>query len=828
MKTFVPTNYQIEFDIDLENSKFYGKEKITVNVRQSTDVIKLNSDDLVINDCKVFAKEQSLKPVFTTDEKNEELVLKLPKKVSGKVELTISFRGDLKDQLVGLYRSQYQTPVGKKYLVTTQFEPTDARKAFPCWDNPGDKATFDISVIFDRTLSTISNTEILEEKELPRNKKQVRFALTPVMSTYLVYLGVGEFEFLEDKLGSVQLRIATTPGKMKQGKLAMEFLKKFLRFYENYFGIKYPLKKLDMIALPDFASGAMENWGAITFRETALLYDPEKSTAATKQRIAEVVSHELAHQWFGNLVTMKWWNDLWLNESFATFMGNKTVAHFYPEWDMENQFLNSYEEGLELDSLKSSHPIEVEVKTPSEINEIFDEISYEKGGSILKMLENFLGEDYFRNGLRNYLRMHRYANADTDDFWSSFEKASKKPVKKMMNGWIKQTGYPLIEAKAKDSKLILTQKRFLLQRKSDDSSWLVPISIKVDGRTIKHLLSKKEESMKFNFSNWFKLNYGQNGFFRVRYEDENLQKLKDLVSKKKLDVKDRRGIHNDLAALSMAGHVSLKDYFDFLDAYEDEEDYIVESDILGKLYYIFLLTSDEKSWNKVTDHNKKFLAPLFKKVGWEPRKNEKHTVKFLRSSTILNLGRYGDEEVLGKSIKKFDQFLKKPDSLSPDLRGAVYGCVAWNGNKKVYETILNLYLKEENQEEKRRFLVALCGFKEKELLNRTLEFALTPEVRAQEIFIPPMAVSINPFGKNLVWPWIKNNWTQIKGKTGEAKNMLSRIVENVSTSTQKDLDKEIKAFFDQNPTPEIQRSLDQTFEKMSINSKFLESIRKIF
>jgi aminopeptidase N len=829
MKTAIPVNYKIEFDIDMESSKFYGKEKILAKVK-STETLTLNSCELAINECKVTSKGENLKPALILDEKKEEMVLKLPKKVSGEIEVSISFRGDLKDKLVGLYRSQYRTQAGEnKYLVTTQFEATDARRAFPCFDNPEDKATFDISVTFDRTLSAISNTEIIEEAELPRNKKLVKFAQTPLMSTYLVYLGVGEFEYMEDKTGNVSLRVATTPGKKRYGKLAMEYVKKFLRYYENYFGIKYPLKKLDLIAIPDFAAGAMENWGAITFREVALLYDPEKSSSSTKQRIAEVISHELAHMWFGDLVTMRWWNDLWLNESFATFMATKVVAHFYPEWDMWSQFVSdTYEAGLELDSLKSSHPIEVEVENPDEIAEIFDEISYNKGGSILRMLEDFLGEEVFRTGLVNYLKAHKYANATTEDLWSALEHASKKPVKKMMGGWIGQAGYPLIEADAADSKIKLSQKRFLIEGKPDNVQWMVPMDINVNGKVTKHFMRKKEETIDTNQLDWFKLNYGQTGFYRVKYPKENLEKLKGQIKAGKLGNLDRWGIQNDMAELSISGERSLKEYLDLIQAYGEEDDYIVARDISDKLYYIYLLTSDEKFWNKIKDFNKNFLNPLFKKVGWEEKKNEKHTTKMLRSSTIVKLARLGEKDILAKSEKKFKDYLKKPDSLNPDIRGAVYSSVAWNGNKSTYETMKNLYLKESSQEEKRRFLVSMCGFKDKELLNQALAFALSPEVRSQDVFVVPYAVSSNPYGKNLVWPWIKNNWELLKVRSGGAKNMLGRYVEATSSSTQEGLEKEIKIFFEQHPTAEIKRSLEQTFEKMRINSKFLKSIRKVF
>jgi tricorn protease interacting factor F2/3 len=830
MEYVKPINYDISFDIDLEKFKFYGKEKIQIEISKPVKSLTLNSKSLAIRSCSLSSKGKIIKPSFVCDDKKEELVLKMPEDVSGEAELLIYFEGELKDELVGLYRSKYEVDGKEKYLATTHFEATDARRAFPCWDNPSCKATFDISIKLDSRLTAISNTPAIEEKEIGGNKKLFRFERTPKMSTYLVYISAGEFEFLEDKLGGIKLRVYTTPGKKIQGEFALDCMKKFLNFYENYFGIKYPLGKLDLIALPDFAAGAMENWGAITFRETALLYDPKKSSVTTKQYIAEVISHELVHMWFGDLVTMKWWDDLWLNESFATFISYKAVAKFYPEWEMWSQFLHDKTaSALQLDSFKSSHPVQVEVHTPSEISSIFDRISYEKGASILRMLECFLGEDKFKLGLRNYLLSYSYGNATTTDFWNAFEKASKKPVRKMMDGWIKQVGYPLVEADLKNSKLHLSQKRFLLEKgaKPGNSLWMIPISLKLEKKVVKHVLEERDDVLEVGKTKWFKLNFDQSGFYRTKHPKEDLDRLKELVAKNKFSSPDRWGIQNDLFALVVSGENPLNEYLDFIEAYLNENDYLLVKDIVDKLYYVYLLTSDEKFWQKIKKYNKEFLINFFKEIGWEPKKNERDAGKILRSVIIINLARLDDKKILKKSEDKFREFLDSPESLHPDIRGAVYSSVAWKGGKKNYDKMLELYLKEKSQEERRRFLIAMCGFKDKGLSNKALDLALSKEVRPQDIFLPPMGVSSNPYGRNLVWKWVKENWKEIKSKSGAAKNILNTIVESAEYSSDKDTEDDMTGFFKKNPTPEIKMALVQTLESIRINRKFLESTRKI-
>ena len=764
------------------------------------------------------------------DEKNESLILTAKNKIKGVTSIEIEFEGVINSQLRGLYKSQYKYKNKTYYLATTQFEPADARRVFPCFDYPSAKATFDISILTEKNLEAISNMPIIK-RSTQNNKTLYKFATTPIMSTYLLYLAVGQFNYIEDNLDNTKIRIVTTKGKKHQAKLALKLTKQFLYYYQKYFKIPYPLPKLDMLAIPDFEAGAMENWGAITFRETAILFDEKSSSLATKYRIAEVIAHELAHQWFGNLVTMKWWDDLWLNESFATFMATKAVNALYPKWDFWDQYINyAFSQAMSLDSLKSSHPIHVKVDKPEEIGQIFDGISYEKGGSILRMLEHFLTPKKFRRGLQIYLKKHEYNNTTTDDLWSALEKASNQPVKEIMHSWINQTGYPIIETRHTNSILKLIQKRFLLEdQKKQNQKWLIPLSIKTKGKTVFKLMKNTSEQIKIQETQWFKINENAAGFYRIKYELSYLPVLKQLIRTKQIKSIDRWQIHNDLFSLCLSNQISLNNYLEFLKSYENESDYLVLSDIVNTLNFIYIISANEKFWNKIIDNNKNCLQRIFSKIGWEEKKDEKSTIPLLRSSTILSLGKHYDKEILKEAEAKFNNFLKNPNSLNSNLRTTIYSLIAWQGNNKTYNLIKNLYKKAPTHEEKIRFLVALCNFRDKNLLEKTLDFSLLDEVKLQDIPIPISYIAQNPFGKNLVWPWLKSNWNKLLRKTGKTStHLLKRIIESLSTIAGKRQYDDISSFFKTHPPIGIEMSLSQTLEKIRIKTHFLENIRNEF
>ncbi len=827
----IPVNYALEFEPVFKNFTFNGKEIITVNCKERVNSITLHCAELKIKSCHVRYNGISEKAITKTDVKKEELTIIIKNKIKGNAFVEIEFTGELNDRLLGFYRSQYKQNGKTKYLATSQFEAADARRAFPCWDEPKAKATFDISIIAENKFTAISNMPIASKKKI-KNKTLYKFAKTPVMSTYLVYLGVGEFEYLTGKIGKIQVRVITTKGNKSKGKYSLELGKKLLLSYEKYFGIKYPLPKLDLIAIPDFASGAMENWGAITFRETILLYDPKTSSTRTKQYIAEVISHEIAHQWFGNLVTMKWWNDLWLNESFATFMATKFVDKFYPEWDLWNQFVeDAMNAAMGLDSLKNTHPIDVKVNSTSEIREIFDAISYDKGGCVLRMLEHYVGETNFQKGLKRYLADFKYKNAEGQDLWDAIGKISKMPVRAMVLTWLKQPGFPVVEIEKQDSTLHLKQRRYMLEsdKKSNNGLWSIPLSIGLKDESFQKLFTKKSMSVKLpKNSIGFVANFGRKGFYRVKYDEGTLLDLKMLVDQKQIPAIDRWAIQNDLFSLCISGDETVRNYLDFSDAYYDEDSYLASVNVAYNLSSLYFRAFDEEFSSEIRNYAVNYLKKILYDLGWNPKKTDKHTDAMMRGFAISTLGKLDDDEVIIESENRYKQFLKNSSSLSPDLVEPVCSVMAWNGNSKTHEELTRLYRNAKTMEEKLRFLGAMCSFKDEKLLLKSLNFSQTSEVRSQNMQLPIMKVAANPYGKKILWPWLKTNWQKLNKKVGRGNPLFNRIVASISSIADDSMEKEIRQFFKKNPTLGTERTQEQTLERIRISSKFLRRMKKEF
>jgi len=827
----IPINYQLTFEPDLKKFTFIGSETISIDCKKTTKVIVMHCAELKIHSCHVKCNDEIIQSAPKIAEKNEQLQIFLGKKIKGKATINLEFEGILNDRLLGFYRSQYKQNGKTKYLATSQFEAADARRAFPCWDEPEAKATFDISIIADNKFTAISNMPVKSKKKIG-SKTIYQFAQTPIVSTYLIYLAVGEFEYLSGNVGKIQIRVITTKGNKSKGKFSLNLGKKLLTSYEKYFGIKYPLPKLDLIAVPDFAAGAMENWGAITFRETILLYDPKTSSTRTKQFIAEVISHEIAHQWFGNLVTMKWWNDLWLNESFATFMATKFVDQFYPEWDLWNQFVDdAMNTAMGLDSLKTTHPIDVKVNSPAEIREIFDAISYDKGGCILRMLESYVGEPNFRKGLKKYLSDFKYKNAKGQDLWDAIGKASKMPVSSMINTWLKQPGFPLVEINQDGNVLKLKQKRYLLESdgKFSKGLWSIPLSLGLKNEISKKLFSTKTLSIKLPKNTLgFVANYGRKGFYRVKYDEGILLDLKMLIDEKRIAVIDRWAIQNDLFSLCVSGDEYVRNYLDFSDAYFEEDSYLASVNVAHNLASLYFRAFDEPFVDEIRIYAVNYFRRILFRVGWEPKKSDNHTDAMLRAFVISTLGKMNDEEVTEKALSKYKEFLKSPNSLSPDLVEPVCSIAAWNGNSKTHAELVKLYKSAKTMEEKLRFLGAMCGFQDKKLLLKSLDFSQTSEVRSQNMQLPIMKVAGNPYGDKILWPWLKKNWKKLNKKVGHGNPLFNRIVASIASVADDSMEKEIKAFFKKNPTPGTERTQSQTLERIRINSKFLRNMRKEF
>jgi len=823
-----PVNYDLTFDVDLKNFKFFGKEIIDLEVRNTSEIL-LNAVDLEIKHVSLSYKKGSLKPKIKIESEKEIVILKFNEKIRGPAKLMLEFNGKLTDNLLGFYRSKYIQNKSEKYIATTQFEAPYARRAFPCFDEPQYKATFDVTLVIDKKLRAISNTPIKQEIK-QGNKKMIKFYTSPKMSTYLLYLGVGEFEFLQDKVGKTLVRIATVPGKRKQGEFALDLTKKFLSYFQEYSKVPYPLPKLDMIALPDFAAGAMENWGAITFREIYLLFDPETTSTTVKKRIAMIIAHELWHMWSGDLVTMQWWNDLWLNESFATFMAYKAVDHFFPDWNMWEDFIGEEtESAFTDDSIKSTHPIEVYVKDPNQIEEIFDAISYSKGGSILRMIEGYLGEAAFRKGVSDYLSKHKYSNATSGDLWNSLAKASNKPIKQITEKWIRQAGYPLVESTLENNNLLLQQKRFVFNHK-DSTTWPIPLVIKTDEKLLVELLDKQKKTIQLEKSpEWFKINYGQTGFYRVNYPDGNLSKLKFSISNKDLNPLDRWGIQNDLFELSRNGEITLDRYLDFSRSYFNEDNYLVLSDIYQNMRAIHFVFSQEDFWDSIWPRFKNYHKGTFReildKLGWDPKIGESQKDSLLRELAIRYCGFAEDPEVLSKVKEKFEGYLKK-QALHPDIRSPVFSVMAANGDEKNYNNLLDLYSKAESPDEKRTLLIALGQFKDVNLLGKALDFSLSKKVRTQDLIIIIPSVASNPCSRSVLLPWVKKNWKKLEAYQKSGK-LFIRLLEAITGScVSPDKEKELKKFFSTHPV-KYKMTLDRSFERVERNINWLERNKEI-
>ncbi len=824
----VPVNYDLFFEVDMETFNFVGKETIDIMISKPSSTIILHATDMKIGDAKIVFSGKTVRPKIKFESDKEKLTLNFNEKLKGPAKVLINFSGKLNDNLLGFHRNKYLENGKEKYLATTQFEAPYARRAFPCFDEPELKATFDVTLKISKKFQAISNMPIKKEIKEGR-KKIITFQKTPKMSTYLLYLGVGEFEFLEDKLNNVSIRIVTMLGKKNQTSFALDLTKKFLDYFQKYSGIAYPLPKLDMIALPDFASGAMENWGAVTFRDLYLLFDPNMTSVAVKKRIAMIIAHELWHQWSGNLVTMKWWNDLWLNESFATFMAYKAVDNFFPEWKLWEDFIrDETDHAFDEDSLKSTHSIEVEVKDPHQIEEIFDAISYSKGGSVLRMLESYLGEETFRKGVAKYLSAHKYGNARSQDLWNHLERASKKPIKKMAASWINQAGYPLVEAMMKDNKLVLHQRRFVFNYK-DKTTWTIPLIIRSNGSEIKDILDKREKKIPIR-PEWFKINHGQTGFYRVKHPEKNLSKLKNLVSKKSLDPSDRWGLHSDLFKLCRNGEIALDKYLDFIKAYSKEDSYLVLSSVYQSMHSIYFVFSREDFWNNIwpefKDIQKENFNRILDKLSWEPKSGESQEDTLLRELAIRYLGFAEDAEVLGIVEERFDAHLKEKIKLHPDIKSPIFSITAARGDEKIYKKMLDLYMKTQSPEEKRALLLAMGQFRNPEILEKFLEFSLTDKVRRQDLVIVIASVAANPHSREILFRWVKKNWKKLESFKKSGRIFL-HVIESFTSSyvTKKD-ESELRKFFKAHPIA-YKMTMSKSFERVRRNIHWREKNRKI-
>ena len=843
-----PIRYRLALEPDLEEFTFKGSESIDVEVVEPTSEVALNCVEIDVLSCSLTGPDgEATAPIETVlDEAVETVTFRFDSPVpAGEARLDIEFTGELNDKLRGFYRSHYTDADGvQRYMATTQFEPTDARRAFPCWDEPAVKATFEVTLELPSDLVAVSNMPVSDEAEPRPGMKRVSFEETPVMSTYLLAFVIGDLAAIEQEAdGGTIVRIWATRGKEEQGRFALDTSVRLLAYMNDYFGIPYPLPKLDHLAVPDFAAGAMENWGAITYRETALLVDPENSSAGTRQIVAAIVAHEMAHMWFGDLVTMAWWNDLWLNESFASWMGDKAVDSLFPEWEMWTQFLTAdTSRALSLDGLKSSHPIEQEVGNPSEIGQLFDAISYSKGASIIRMLDDFLGEDVFRRGLREYLRQHEYANARTSDLWDALGEASGRPVTAIMETWVAQTGYPVIDVAVdrRDDEIDLTfaQSRFtyehILGGKSRDRTvWRVPVSARTasDAEPVSVLMEDAEAEARVrpapygSTSEWIKINPMQTGFYRVRYPDEELALLRAPIENRVLPPADRLGIQNDAFALARAGHVPATDFLSIARAYSNETDASVCSDLAANLGTVDTLLWNEPSYPAFQRFARDVFRPIGERIGWEPRRKERHLDVLLRSTVLHTLGGAGDEATLTEASERFERYARDPSSVRADIRGVVSSLAAQRGDRSTYDRMWEMREESPLQEEKGRLLVAACRFEQPDIIRETLDRSLSDRVRIHETINVIAAVASTRHGRDMAWEFLKGSWDELDRRYGEGGFGLMRLVSIVSGFTSEEQREDVERFFTDHPVPSADRTVRQALERIRLNAAWLDRNR---
>ncbi len=837
-RRIAPVSYAVELEPDLASFRFRGRVSIEIAASEAFSSVTLNALDLKVSSAVLRqGSERVSARRIDLDPKRETVTIAFGRSFpAGKgMRLEIEFEGELNDRMHGFYRTSYQTDGQKRWGAATQFEATDARRAFPCWDEPDRKARFDVTLIVPKGLVALSNMPVISEEPAGADKKRLVYATTPVMPTYLLAVVVAELEYVEARAKAGTLvRVYTTPGKKEQGRFALEVALHTLPYFAGWFGIPYALPKLDMVALPDFASGAMENWGLVTYRETALLVDPVNSSAAARQRVAEVIDHELAHQWFGNLVTMEWWTDLWLNEGFASYMGPKAVDHQFPEWDIWKQFIvMDHLTALHDDSLRNTHPIEIEVKNPHEIREIFDHITYSKGSVVNRMLEHYLGEKVFRRGLRAYLKRFAYGNARTADLWAALEKASGKPVRAIMASYTRQGGYPVLTVSAGPGgrTLELTQKRFLFDGSTDRRApfWKIPVGLTGPRLAKPHyaLMERTRLALRPPASAargaWFKLNPGQSGFYRTAYPPAALEALTRAVAvgDPKLTVIDRLGILDDALALARAGRVRTGDALSMLAACGRQTDYNVWVTVIGGLRTVENLLENPALRDRFRAFARGLLGPAAARAGWSPRSAETHSDILLRGALVGALGHFGDERLLRESRSRFEAFAAGAE-LDPNLRGAVYANVASAGDGGTLEKLLDVYRRSPLQEERVRVLRALTRYRGESQIDAVHAFAFSPDVRAQDTFIILAGFGSNVTARGRNWDFIRSRWPKlIERYKGSSVTLLGRILEGAVSGFIRETDlAEVRRFFGSHPVQGTERTMRQSLEVIACQARW--------
>jgi aminopeptidase N/puromycin-sensitive aminopeptidase len=817
----VPENYKLTFTPDLEKATFEGDETISVRVLKSTSQITLNAADIDFHAVSITAAGATQNVKITPDKDKELVVLSVDKPLApGPATIHVTYSGILNSEMRGLYIGKDDQ--GRKYAAS-QFESTDARRAFPSFDEPDYKATFDITAVADKGLVAISNSKVSSDTPGPGDKHTVKFATSPKMSSYLAALVVGNFEYIEGEADGIPIRVYSTPGKKEMGKFALETAQQVLSYYDKYFNIKYPYGKLDLIGIPDFSAGAMENTGCITFREVILLIDEQHGSVGLKKEIASVIAHEMAHQWFGDLVTMKWWDDIWLNEGFATWMSSKPIEAWKPEWNFNLDDVSDTDHTLNTDSLANTRPIHQAAETPAQIQELFDGIAYGKAAAVLRMLEAYLGEQTFRAGVNAYIQKHQYANATADDFWDAQAKTSKKPVDQIMPTFVKQAGVPVVDVKSQCSgsstTVTMDQRRYYYDREKfdapNDELWQVPLCMKSStGAQSCELLGKKQETFTLKgCSTWVLANAGATGYYRVGYQPDTVKALAS-DAESKLTPAERIALQSDIWASVRVGREPVGDYLAFARGLESDRDRAVLEDVLQQLNFInrYLVTDNDRESYRVW--LRQYLTPILKDVGWEPKAGESDEQKALRSRVFGALGYDArDPEVMAQSRKIADQVLSNPDSVDRELAFSAFGVAAVNGDQAFYDKVMAALKNPKSPEEYYMYLFTLGRFGDPALLQRTLDYAVSPDVRSQDALGLIARVMDNPAGQKLAWDFILAHWDAVQKAGGPFAS--AEIVGATQSFCDAHMRDQVTDFFSAHKIAAAERTYRQSIERIN-------------
>jgi aminopeptidase N len=772
-KTVIPLHYAIDLDLDSETLKVTGSEVVDIEVREATTGLVLNANNITLTRASIDTGAQHAALAVNADAETVTLTFPHPLP-AGHHKLHIAFSAPINKSGPGLYAVDYPTEQGTKRLISSHFAPGDARRMFPSWDEPAFKATFTLTVTVPSSLLAVSNMPIVREERAGPATKKVSFAPTPRMSSYLLELTVGELERLTGEADGVAVSVVTTSGNREQGRFALVSAIELLRYFNDYSGVKYPLPKLDLIAVPQGHVSAMEHWGAITFREDRLFLDPAANPGPARRAIFRIVAHELAHQWFGNLVTMSWWDNLWLNEGFATWMEAKATEHFHPRWQTWLDDNEQKQAAMNADAA-SAHPIQQPIADESEASEMFDNITYNKAAAVVRMLEGYVGEAAFQAGLRQYLLAHAYGNTTGADLWHALETASGKSVGAIASAFIKQRGVPLVVAEATcagdEQRLALRQERFTLRRTNPAAGeWQVPITIGQPGtagpgesvllhdQPIVVAAGRCDEPVK--------LNLGDIGYYRVEYDAETRAAL--TRSMHLLSPADRVGMLADLWALVEANRAPASSYLDLMERIGSDDSPAVWAQIIRTLKQIDHLQRDRSERAAFQSYARARLHPVLERMGWDGPNTDGDGGGMLRPTLIRFLGELGDEDILAEARSRFAAYLQDPRSLRQGLRDAVIHLVGVGADRRTYDMLLSLARQSNDAATRERYYLAAASARDPALARRTLTLTLSNEVPAGIVGKMIDAVAWQGEQTEAAWAFLQKNFNALAGRQGPA------------------------------------------------------------